>query len=106
MQHDFIKLRDVMKHLYAGLPADIAFYTFSASRKTGGKLKKLQGVTLSSVETKEGKQYKPSGIPEDLKQRKPSSHLHGIINLQMRNGDLHRLRKIFIQTFNGLEVVL
>lgn len=106
MKHDFIKLRDVMKHLYAGLPADIAFITFSASRKTGGKLKKLQGVTLSTIEDKQGKQYKPQGIPQDLKERKPSQYLHGIINVVMRNGDLHKLRKIFITEFNGMEVVL
>jgi hypothetical protein len=106
MAHDFIKLRDVMKHLYAGLPATIKFYTYSESRKTGGKLKKLEGITLSTIEDREGKQHKPNYIPAELSERKPSQYLHGIINVVMKNGELHKLRKIFIKEFNGMEVVL
>lgn len=106
MTRDFIKLRDVMKHFYSGLPADITFVTFSKVRKTGGKIKKLKQVTLMSIEGRDGKEVIANHVPEELSTKKPNHHLHGTINVRTKMGEPHKLRKIFITEFNGKEVLL
>jgi hypothetical protein len=106
MPKSFIKMRDVMRSLFAGLPADLTFITFDRNRKTGGKVKKLKGCLLMCVEDEQGRDVIPNHIPEVLSTRKPNHHLHGTFNVRPQSGEPHKIRKIFITEFNGKEVVL
>lgn len=90
---------------------DISFRTFNRNSKTGGKLKyfenaklvmKEKGIDPNSVYALQ--HFKPSEKKKVVK-KNPNHYDQKTRNIRLENGEVKKLHYMFIETFNGKNVL-
>lgn len=78
---ELITLKDALAEMKKGEPFDVSFWTADKNRDTGGEIKELKGVTLSSV-----------------------NYPHAIRKVQLPNNEYRDIHIYLMRTFNGRNV--
>ena len=99
------KIRELNKEGNA-IPFDIEWCTWNKQNKSGGKLKKAEGVILCMVDKKETDAVKSLQYKAENHTRKTPNHFKNRTrNIQLRDGSICKINILLITKFNDKSVV-